>query len=79
MSNGDQARKYVLLDASALAGYFIPTAAETVKACERVTVLVEAVRKRAVDQVLLYLPNSRPTGHRSGFYSRGCRQDIVPV
>ena len=57
MSNGDQARKYVLLDASALAGYFIPTAAETVKACERVTVLVEAVRKRAVDQVLLYLPN----------------------
>jgi hypothetical protein len=56
MSNGDTARRYALLDANVVAGYFIPTAVSP-KAHKRGTVLVEAVRNRAVDDVVLYIPN----------------------
>jgi hypothetical protein len=50
------ARKYLLLDASILPGYFIPSAAKG-KGHERVRILIEAVRKRAVDDLVLYVPN----------------------
>lgn len=50
-------RRYVLLDANIVAAYFIPEAIRSKTALRRTEILIEAVRKRAVDDIELLLPN----------------------
>jgi hypothetical protein len=49
-------RRYVLLDASVLIDYFISDPRK-VRSSGRINTIVESVRKRAVDEVVLLIPN----------------------
>jgi hypothetical protein len=50
-------RVHVLLDASVVSAYFIPHSHRNARVHEVTTCLVEGVRKRAVGNVVLYVPN----------------------
>ncbi|MFN7883508.1 MAG: hypothetical protein ACK5PF_10925, partial [bacterium] len=51
-----QRRKYLLLDASALIGYYVREAATNADSADRIETLLEAVRHHHLD-AHLYIPN----------------------
>ncbi len=56
MVESTRGRRYLLLDASVVVDYFIPDPSKK-QSPARINSVVEAVRKRAVDQIVLLVPN----------------------
>jgi hypothetical protein len=48
--------RYLLLDSNVLAGYYLPRSLNSVRACERIQIIFDAVRSGSIDD-FLYAPN----------------------